>query len=155
MIPFEEGQTSELALTYLIRETQQLVRFRTSDMIVITSTEPCACGRTTPRFHVLGRSEDMIVVRGIDVYPNAFRGVVTSFTELSGGFVVRVRGPGPHDCPNNQAELADHDMLIRDLSERIEISIKQSIQVSARVKLLAPRSFARTSEKTQRLIREQ
>ena len=154
VIPFEEGQTGELVLTHLKREAQPLVRFRTNDMIVITSTDPCECGRTTPRFRVLGRSDDMIVVRGINVYPTAVRGVINGFPELSGEFLIRVRGSGPHDRLNVEAELADDEVSTEGLQERIEISIKQSVRASASVKLLPPRSFARTEGKTKRLIRE-
>ena len=64
-LPWREGASGELVLTHLKREAQPLVRFRTNDVIVITGTGACTCGREATRFRVLGRSDDMVVVRGV------------------------------------------------------------------------------------------
>ena len=154
IVPFEEGETGELVLTHLKREAQPLVRFRTNDMVTITGTGLCKCGRTTPRFRVLGRSDDMIIVRGINVYPTAVRGVINSFSELSGEFRIRLRGAGPYDRIFVEAELATQDSATVDLQERIENEIKQTVRASAQVKLFPVRSFPRTEGKTKRVIRE-
>ena len=70
-LAWRDGARGELVLTHVAKECQPLVRFRTRDIIEITATETCACGRSTPRFRVLGRSDDMIVVRGVNVFPSA------------------------------------------------------------------------------------
>lgn len=154
VIPFEEGETGELVLTHLKREAQPLVRFRTNDMVTITGTEPCRCGRTAPRFRVLGRSDDMIVVRGVNVYPTAVRGVINSFSELSGEFRIRLRGAGPYDRICVEAELATQDSETMQLQKRVENEIKQTVRASAQVELFPARSFPRTEGKTKRVIRE-
>ena len=154
IVPFEEGETGELVLTHLKREAQPLVRFRTNDMVTITGTDLCKCGRTTPRFRVLGRSDDMIVVRGVNVYPTAVRGVINGFSELSGEFRVRLQGAGPYDRIFVEAELQTQDSATADLQERIENEIKQTVRASAQVKLFPARSFPRTEGKTKRIIRE-
>jgi phenylacetate-CoA ligase len=64
-LPLEAGQQGELVLTHLVRDCQPLVRFRTGDIIAIDHTDPCRCGRTGMRFRVVGRSDDMVVVRGL------------------------------------------------------------------------------------------
>ena len=90
VVPWREGASGELVLTHLAWEAQPLVRFRTSDVIVVTGTGPCACVRTTPRFRVLGRSDDMVVVRGVNVFPAAVGGVINEFAALSAS-----RAPDP------------------------------------------------------------
>ncbi len=154
VVPFEEGETGELVLTHLKHEAQPLVRFRTNDMVTITGTEPCRCGRTTPRFRVLGRSDDMIIVRGVNVYPTAVRGVINSFTELSGEFRIRLRGAGPYDRICVEAELATQDSASADLQEKVEFEIRQTVRASAQVEMFPARSFPRTEGKTKRVIRE-
>lgn len=154
VIPFEEGETGELVLTHLRREAQPLVRFRTNDIVTITGTDRCRCGRTTPRFRVLGRSDDMIIVRGVNVYPSAVRGVINSFSELSGEFRIRLRGAGPYDRICVEAEMATPDSATAGLQERIEKEIKQTARASAQVELFPARSFPRTGGKTKRVIRE-
>ncbi|MDE0310591.1 MAG: hypothetical protein OXI60_12300 [Acidiferrobacterales bacterium] len=154
VIPFETGETGELVLTHLMRQAQPLVRFRTNDMVTITGTDTCRCGRTTPRFRVLGRSDDMIIVRGVNVYPTAVRGVINSIPELSGEFRIRLRGKGPYDRLRVEAELAAQTTATADLAETIEHKIRQTVRASAQVELFPARSFPRTEGKTKRVIRE-
>ena len=154
VIPFEEGNTGELVLTHLLREAQPLVRYRTNDMVTITGTDTCECGRTTSRFRVLGRSDDMIVVRGVNVYPTAVRGIINGFSELSGEFQIRLHGSGPYHHLNIEVELLDEIDSTEGLNARIETEIKQTIRATAKVKILPPRSFVRTEGKTNRIIRE-
>ena len=91
-VPWREGARGELVLTHLLREAQPLVRFRTGDVIAVTGTGACACGRRAPRFRVLGRSDDMVVVRGVNVFPSAVGGVIGGFDALSGEFRIRLSG---------------------------------------------------------------
>ena len=72
-VPWREGASGELVLTHLKREAQPLVRFRTNDVIVVTGTGMCTCGREATRFRVLGRSDDMVVVRGVNIFPDRRR----------------------------------------------------------------------------------
>lgn len=77
-LPFEAGASGELVLTGLDRQASPLVRFRTRDHIEVLSTE-CPCGRTGPRVRCVGRTDDMIIVRGINVWPSAVRELVVGF----------------------------------------------------------------------------
>jgi len=153
-IPWQEGNQGELALTHLVRQAQPLVRFRTHDMIVVTATDICACGRTTPRFRVLGRTDDMIVIRGVNVYPTAIGGVLHEFNELSGEYRIRLKGIPPNQTVSIQAELSDSFKNESELLQFVERAIQFSLRVSIRVELLSPNSLPRTAGKTTHVIRE-
>lgn len=83
--PWKEGTTGELVYTALDRECSPLVRFRTRDHAIVTGTGPCRCGRTAPMIRVFGRTDDMLIVKGINVFPSAIKDVV-------GGFEPRTTG---------------------------------------------------------------
>lgn len=83
--PWAEGQTGELAYTALDRECSPLVRFRTRDHAVVTGVGPCPCGRTAPMIRVVGRTDDMLIVKGINVFPSAIRDVVAGFEPRTTG----------------------------------------------------------------------
>ena len=153
-MPWQEGASGELVLTHLAREAQPLVRFRTNDVIAITGTGPCACGRWAPRFRVLGRSDDMVVVRGINVFPTAVGGVIAGFEALSGEFRIRLKGGGPYDRLPVEAELAEGAEASDALAARVADAIKSRLHASASVTVLPPAALPRTGGKTQRLIRE-
>ena len=153
-VPWREGASGELVLTHLNREAQPLVRFRTNDVIVITGTSLCTCGREATRFRVLGRSDDMVVVRGVNIFPTAVGGVIAGFDALSGEFRIRLKGGGPFDRLPVEAELAENAGATDALAVRVEEAIKAALRASANVTLLPPGSLPRTGGKTQRLIRE-
>ena len=153
-IPWQEGNSGELVLTHLARQAQPLVRYRTGDAVVVTGTDTCQCGRTTPRFRVLGRTDDMIVVRAVNVYPAAVGGAISEIPQLSGEFCIRIKGPGPYDFLNVEAELAAKVKPTEALSETVENAIQFRTRASARVTLVPAYSLPRTEGKTKRLIRE-
>jgi phenylacetate-CoA ligase len=84
VLPWKEGTKGELVYTALERECSPLVRFRTRDHAVVTGLR-CACGRTAPMIRVVGRTDDMLIVKGINVFPSAVRDVVTSFEPRTTG----------------------------------------------------------------------
>ena len=154
VVPWREGASGELVLTHLAREAQPLVRFRTNDVIAITGEGACACGREATRFRVLGRSDDMVVVRGINVFPTAVGGVIGGFDALSGEFRIRLKGAGPYDRLPVEVELAEGAEASGALALSVEEAIKSRLRASASVTLLPPASMPRTGGKTKRLIRE-
>ena len=154
IVPWREGASGELVLTHLAREAQPLVRFRTNDVIAITGEGACACGREATRFRVLGRSDDMVVVRGINVFPTAVGGVIGGFDALSGEFRIRLKGSGPYDRLPVEAELAEGAEASGALALSVEDAIKATLRASASVTLLPAASMPRTGGKTKRLIRE-
>jgi phenylacetate-CoA ligase len=94
-----DGAEGELVLTHLRHRAAPLLRFRTRDHVIVR-TSPCACGRTAPRIRCLGRTDDMLIVRGVNVFPSAVREVVGEFAPtVSGNVIVRPRTPGVKQEP--------------------------------------------------------
>lgn len=150
-----DGAVGELVLTHLVKDCQPLVRFRTRDILEITGTDRCACGRTGARFRVLGRSDEMIVVRGINVFPSAVSVVLNEFPELSGEFRIVLAGRGPYQQLPIEAELADGHAQSPELGERIAAAVKDRVSASAVVTLREPLSLPRTDGKAKRVVREE
>lgn len=155
VLPWRAGERGELVLTHVSRECQPLVRFRTGDIILLTATDRAACGRTAPRFRVIGRADDMIVVRGINVFPTQVAATLGQFQSLSGEYRIMLSGPGPYDVLPVEAEVtaaaADE---VAGLAAAVEARIKRDIGVSARVVLLPHGSLPRTEGKTRRVLRK-
>ena len=152
--PWRAGEQGELVLTHLAKECQPLVRFRSGDVLRLTAIDPCACGRTVPRFRVIGRADDMVVVRGINVFPTMLAAVLNARSELNGEYRIVLDGPGPYDVLPVEAECAP-DCEAAARPEAVAEAIKQALGVTARVSLLPPQSLPRTAGKTARVIRRE
>ncbi len=152
-LPLESGRQGELVLTHLRRECQPLVRFRTGDIIAVDATEPCRCGRTGMRFRVIGRSDDMVVVRGLNLFPSMVAGVINGFTELSGDYRIVLDHPPPWDTLPVHAELAPGFEPRAGLAAALETRIKSALGARASVSLLPAGSLPKTAGKTTRVLR--
>ena len=152
-LPLAAGESGELVLTHLARECQPLVRFRTGDIITIDATEPCTCGCTGFRFRVVGRSDDMIVVRGLNMFPTMVAGVLSGFDELSGDYRIILDSAPPFDILPVHAELAPGVEISAALSARIAAQFKRALGVTARLTLHSSGAFELTQGKTRRVIR--
>jgi phenylacetate-CoA ligase len=98
-LALEDGARGELVLTHLRHRAAPLLRFRTRDHVEIRMT-PCPCGRTGPRIRCLGRTDDMLIVRGVNVFPSAVREVVSAFApEVSGHILLKPQAPGVKQDP--------------------------------------------------------
>ena len=86
-LPFEDGAEGELVYTTLIREAMPVLRFRSRDRVVVNA-KPCACGRGALRVRCIGRVDDMLIVRGVNLFPTAVREVVAEFRPRVGGPVL-------------------------------------------------------------------
>ena len=157
-IEIAKGAKGELVLTHLQRQCQPLVRFRTGDIIEITDTEPCSCQRTGMRFKVVGRSDDMVVVRGLNLFPTMVATLVNNHTMLSGDYRIVLDHAPPYSHLPIQVELADAAMTLdakqrQHLATEVSQQIKQHLGASAQVTLLDANSLPRTEGKTKRVIR--
>lgn len=152
-IPLADGAQGELVLTHLARDCQPLVRFRTGDILAIDATDPCACGRTGFRFRVVGRSDDMVVVRGLNLFPTMVAATVGGFAELSGEYRIVLDGPPPYDSLPLQVERARGLPDLPDLAHRVAAAIKRHLGATATVTVLPPDSFPVSEGKTRRVIR--
>ena len=138
----------ELVLTHLDRQCNPMLRFRTGDRVVV-DTAPCVCGRTGPRLRCIGRTDDMLIVRGVNVWPTAVKDVVTGFRpEVSGEVLIAVDGSGPKADPPLRIKVetgsgADSD----DLAARIEQALRAKLVFSAKVELVPRGVLPRTQMK--------
>lgn len=148
----EAGQVGELVLTHLAKECQPLVRFRTGDILQIIATEPCQCGRTGMRFKVIGRNDDMVVVRGLNVFPTQIAAALGVMEQLSGDYRIILDGHPPYDRLPVRAEVAKGVPLHQSLARDVEEQIKKRLGVSAQVTLVPHGSFPLTEGKTKRVL---
>ena len=157
ILPWREGETGELVLTHVSRECQPLVRFRTGDIICISGTGLAACGRTAPRFRVVGRVDDMVVVRGINAFPSQVAAIINGESALSGEYRIALSGPPPYDALPLEAELARtaSPEIGNGLAANLESRIKRELGLTARVTLVPFNTLPRTEGKTPRVIRKE
>ena len=156
VLPWREGEQGELVLTHVSRECQPLVRFRTGDIVLLTGTGRAPCGRSAPRFRVVGRSDDMVVVRGINAFPAQIAAILNRDDRLSGEYRIVLAGPGPYDFLPVEAELAASGAGAAPdgLAAMVAAAIKRDLGLTARVALLPFGTLPRTEGKTRRVIRK-
>ena len=145
-----DGATGELVLTHLCHRAAPLLRFRTRDHVEVR-TSPCRCGRTGPRIRCLGRTDDMLIVRGVNVFPAAIREVVSAFAPaVSGQIVVRPRAPGVKQEPPLPVavELGSGAQPDEELARAIGKRLREVLVVQTHVELVAPGSLPRSEYKS-------
>jgi phenylacetate-CoA ligase len=149
-----DGATGELVLTHLSHRAAPLLRFRTRDHVRV-STTPCRCGRTGPRIRCIGRTDDMLIVRGVNVFPSAVRdAIATTFApQVSGNVVVKPRTAGPKQDPPLpvSVELAPGVSPDAQLARAIRERLRNLLVVQTDVELV-PFGSVRRSEYKSRLI---
>jgi len=149
-IELEDGATGELVLTHLQHRAAPLLRFRTRDHVEV-ATSPCACGRTGPRVRCIGRTDDMLIVRGVNVFPSAIREVVSEFAPaVTGRILVKPEAPGVKQEPPLpiSVELARGAGPDAALADRIRDRLREVLVVQARVELVEWGSPARSDYKS-------
>jgi phenylacetate-CoA ligase len=149
-LELSDGATGELVLTHLQHRAAPLLRFRTRDHVEVR-TSPCPCGRTGPRVRCLGRTDEMLIVRGVNVFPSAVREVVGSFApEVSGNVLVRPRAPGVKQDPPLpvSVELAPDARPNGALAEAIQARLRDVLVVQARVEFVPWGSLGRSEYKS-------
>jgi phenylacetate-CoA ligase len=149
-LPMEDGATGELVLTHLRQRAAPLLRFRTRDHVVVR-TSACLCGRTGPRIRCLGRTDDMLIVRGVNVFPSAVREVVSGFApEVSGHILVRPERAGTKQEPPLpvSVELAPDARADAALAESIRERLRSVLVVQTRVELVPWGTLQRSEYKS-------
>jgi phenylacetate-CoA ligase len=152
-LALEDGATGELVLTHLRHRAAPLLRFRTRDHVVVR-VGTCACGRTSPRVRCVGRTDDMLIVRGVNVFPAAVREVVSTFApDVSGHILVRPGAPGVKQEPPLpvRVELARDGTADAALADAIREKLRAALVVQTRVELV-PWGTLQRSEYKSRLV---
>jgi phenylacetate-CoA ligase len=146
----EDGATGELVLSHLRHRAAPLLRFRTRDHVAVR-TSPCACGRTGPRVRCIGRTDDMLIVRGVNVFPSAVREVVAGFApQVSGNVLVRPRAGGVKQEPPLPVavELARDASPEASLADAIRERLRAVLVVGTEVELVPWGSLQRSEYKS-------
>jgi len=149
-IELDHGATGELVLTHLQHHAAPLLRFRTRDHVQVR-TSPCKCGRTGPRIRCIGRTDDMLIVRGVNVFPSAVREVVSAFApQVSGHILVKPQAAGVKQDPPLavSVELAPGATADAALAEAIREKLRNVLVVQTRVELVPPGSLGRSEYKS-------
>ena len=145
-----DGATGELVLTHLRHGGAPLLRFRTRDHVRVW-TSPCRCGRTSPRIRCIGRTDDMLIVRGVNVFPAAVREVVSTFAPaVSGHILVKPRMPGARQEPPLpvSVELSQARASDPALAEAIRERLREVLVVQTEVDLVPPGTLGRSEYKS-------
>jgi phenylacetate-CoA ligase len=149
-LPLEDGATGELVLTHLRHRAAPLLRFRTRDHVEVR-TSPCPCGRTGPRLRCIGRTDDMLIVRGVNVFPAAIREVVSAFApEVSGQILVRPETMGVKQEPPLpvSVELAPETRATPSLAQAIADRLREALLVRTTIELVPAGSLERSEYKS-------
>jgi phenylacetate-CoA ligase len=145
-----DGATGELVLTHLQHHAAPLLRFRTRDHVEVR-IRPCRCGRTSPRVRCIGRTDDMLIVRGVNVFPSAVREVVSAFApEVSGHILVKPQAAGVKQEPPLpvSVELAQGANADAALAEAIRERLRSVLLTQTRVDLVPWGSLQRSEYKS-------
>lgn len=154
--PLPEGEIGELVFTTITKEGMPVLRYRTKDLTSLFREE-CSCGRTTVRMNkIMGRSDDMLIIRGVNVFPTQIESVLLEFNETAPHyhlFVDRVNNTDTFDIhvemrPEN---FTDDMTSMLNLKKKIESRLQSVIGIHAHVKLVEPRSIERSIGKAKRV----
>ena len=158
--PLPVGQTGELVFTTLTKEGMPVLRYRTRDLCSLLPGE-CPCGRTNVRMSAIqGRSDDMLIIRGINIFPSQVESVVLSMPEFAPRYLLVVDRINNLDTLQVQVELRqdyfnatlDTPAAIDELSKRLAAKLKSVLSIGVKVQLKAPGTIERSQGKSTRVI---
>ena len=144
-------------ITCLMKEALPLIRYRTRDITALHK-EPCPCGRTTTRMEALsGRADDMLIIRGVNVFPSHIEEVLESFDKISPHYQITLDTKDYLDTALIQVELNDAELLdsyarMNQLEREISRRMRRAIGLDCKIKLEAPGSLPRFEGKARRVI---
>ncbi len=155
--PVPEGEKGELVITTITKEGIPLLRYRTRDITSITY-EPCKCGRTHARIaRMSGRSDDMLIIRGVNVFPSQIESILMRIEGVEPHYLLIVDRKGNLDILEVQVEVderifSDEIKQLQVLAHNIEKEIKDLLGVSCKVRLVEPKTIARSEGKAKRVL---
>ena len=155
--PVAPGETGELVITTLTKEGIPLIRYRTKDLTSL-SYEKCECGRTTARIsRFKGRSDDMLIIRGVNVFPSQVEAALLTVDGITPNYQIVVDRVDYQDTLEILVEVeerffSDEIKELEGLTRKIAHTIQQAIGLSARIKLVEPKSIERSMGKAVRVI---
>ncbi len=154
--PLPPGEKGELVITTINKEALPVLRYRTRDISVLDES-PCDCGRTLARMQkITGRTDDMIIIRGVNVFPTQIESVLLEIGETQPHYMLYVEREGNMDVLEIWVEVSermfsDHIKGMESLEKRIRGQIESVLGISARVKLVEPKTIPRSEGKAKRV----
>ena len=151
------GEKGELVLTTISKEALPIIRYRTRDITTLT-VEPCICGRTHVRMDkVTGRSDDMIIIRGVNVFPTQVESILLEIGETEPHYQLVVTRQGSLDMLEIQVEVSermfsDKIKRLEELEKKIHSQVDSILGISAKIRLVEPKSIPRSEGKAKRVI---
>lgn len=151
------GEKGELVFTTITKEALPVIRYRTRDITTL-DVEPCLCGRTLVRMgKVTGRSDDMIIVRGVNVFPTQVESILLEIGETEPHYQLVVTRQGNLDMLEIQVEVSermfsDKIKRLEELEKKIHSQVDSILGISAKVRLVEPKSIPRSEGKAKRVI---
>ena len=143
-----DGAEGELVYTHLRREAAPLLRFRSRDQVRVRAG-PCACGRVGPRIRCVGRTDDMLIVRGVNLFPAALREVVGAFgPEVTGVIALRPKTRGVRQEPPLPVAVEAAPDAPPDLAARLRERIRDKLAVTTVITLVPPGALPRSDYKS-------
>ena len=150
--PLPDGEVGELVFSTLTKEALPLLRYRTGDLASLTR-EPCACGRTFARMsRVVGRTDDMLIIRGVNVFPSEIERALLAIPELAPHYRLVVERPGHLDELTVEAELREHEAGGERLEALVAERLGRALGLTTRVRLGPPGSVGRSEGKALRVL---
>lgn len=152
------GKSGELVLTTLTKEGMPLIRYRTGDIVTLTEEQCPHCGRTSPRMSkVKGRTDDMLIIRGINVFPSQIESILLGIEEAEPHYLLVVNRVGSLDQLEVQVEVndqifSDEIKVLEDLKKKIRREVENTLNLVVNVKLVEPRTIERSMGKAVRVI---
>ena len=152
-----EGEKGEMVITTLTKEGMPVLRYRTKDITSITY-EPCKCGRTLARMaRVVGRTDDMLIIRGVNVFPSQIESVLMGMKELGKTYEIVVDRVNYMDTLEVRVEVDDAGLLtdyskLEELVAKIRHALRVVLQLDVKVRLVEPFSIKRAEGKVKRVI---
>lgn len=154
--PLPPGQKGELVITTINKEALPILRYRTRDISMLDES-PCPCGRTLVRMQkIMGRTDDMIIIRGVNVFPTQIESVLLDIGETQPHYMLYVKREGNLDILEIWVEVSekmfsDQVKGMESLGRRIKGQIESVLGISATVKLVEPKSIPRSEGKAKRV----
>ncbi|MDD5666833.1 MAG: AMP-binding protein [Actinomycetota bacterium] len=150
-VEMSDGAEGEIVYTHIDREATPVLRYRCRDWVRVF-TSPCACGRTSFRFSVLGRTDDMLKVKGVNVFPSAVKDVICTFMpETTGEFRIVLRKPGPYIDTNLELKIEHGEGFpagkLEELAEQLKRTIKEKLVFTPVVEMVPPGTLPRSEYK--------
>ena len=151
------GEKGELVITTLTKEAQPLIRYRTRDITRLNPI-PCRCGRTHYRVErITGRSDDMLIIRGVNVFPSQIESILLETEGLSPHYQLIIDRKGSMDILEVQVEVderlfSDEIRHLQNMEKKIMAHIKEFLGVTAKITMVEPKTIARSEGKAKRII---